>query len=266
MILVDGKLIAELITEEVISLMKSRINPPIMSVITCDPNFETKKFLALKQKKAESLGVIMKTIVLSRDVSTTDVVAVIKRESDKVDGIIVQLPLPKHIDTDTVLAAIPKRLDVDVFSYAGEITEILPPVVGAIMEIAKYYKLDWQNKKIVIFGNGRLVGKPMALYGRTAGASVQIVTEVTENIESLTQKADIIVLGVGKPNLLTANMIKAGVAIFDAGASEDGGLLVGDAHGDVASKASLLTPVPGGIGPLTVILLFRNLLKLDTRQ
>jgi methylenetetrahydrofolate dehydrogenase (NADP+)/methenyltetrahydrofolate cyclohydrolase len=266
MILVDGRALSAQITEEIIAMVKEKAITPTLVVVTCDPNFETKKFLALKQKKAETLGVMMNTIFLPKESSTEEIITLICNESKKVDGVIVQLPLPKHIDTDAVLNSIPKTKDVDRFDYKGEDTDILPPVVGAIDEIAKFHSVNWYKKKVVVFGQGRLVGSPALLYASTKGASVSVITEKDTNVSALTKSADIIILGVGKSNLLTKDMVKEGVIVFDAGASEDGGLLVGDASPDLASKASLLTPVPGGIGPMTVVLLFRNLLKLCSRQ
>lgn len=263
---VDGRLLATQLTEEVLNLVKKCKNPPRLMVVTCNPNFETKKFLALKQAKAEFLGVIMQTMVLPEESTTDEMVTLIKDQSTKTDGIIVQLPLPKHIDTDLVLQSIPKHQDVDRFDYVGENTDILPPVIGAIDEISKYYHVEWRDKKVVVFGQGRLVGAPAVLYAGAEGARVEMVNENTTNTHFITKDADIVILGVGKPNLLISDMVKEGVVVFDAGASEDGGLLVGDASPEVASKASLLTPVPGGIGPMTVILLFRNLLKLCSRQ
>jgi methylenetetrahydrofolate dehydrogenase (NADP+)/methenyltetrahydrofolate cyclohydrolase len=145
-------------------------------------------------------------------------------------------------------------------------TFVLPPVVGAIDEISKVYKLPWQAKQVIIFGEGRLVGAPAAEYAKQRGARIVIMNEFSQNVAEITKTADIIILGAGKPNLLTLDMVKEGVIVFDAGASEDGGLLVGDASPEVVNKASLFTPVPGGIGPVTVALLFRNLLDLRSRQ
>ena len=264
--LVDGRRLAAEIANEVSLLVKNLEVVPQLMVLTCDPNFETRKFLALKQAKAEAVGIKMKTVELSAESTTEQMLETLKQESEKFQGIIVQLPLPKHIDTDSVLKAIPKEKNVDRFDYVGEDTDILPPVVGAIDEISKHYGVKWQKKLVVVFGQGRLVGQPAALYAKSKGASVSIITEETKDVDLITKKADIIILGVGQPNLLTKEMVKDGVVVFDAGASEDGGLLVGDASPETGSKASLLTPVPGGIGPMTVILLFRNLLKLCARQ
>lgn len=266
MSIVDGKKLANQITEEVVEMIKKQPAPPRLVVVTCNPNFETQKFLALKKSKAESLGVEMETIFLPVETDTQKIIEIIKSQATVVDGIIVQLPLPEHIDTNLVLASIPNNLDVDVFGYKGENTDVLPPVIGAIAEIANHYNIIWKDKEVVVFGAGRLVGTPAILFARAMGANVNLITEHNTNVDLLTKNADIIILGVGKPNLLAPEMVKEGVVVFDAGASEDGGLLVGDASPNVAEKASLITPVPGGIGPMTVILLFRNLLKLCSRQ
>ncbi len=264
--IVDGKSLATAIADRVKAEIVSRSLQLKLSVIACDPNFETKKFLALKQNKAEGLGIKMDTIILPKETTTEEIITVIKNEAKTSNGIVVQLPLPDHIDVDRVLAAIPRELDIDVFGYSGEDTEVLPPVVGAIAEIADYYQLDWRGKQVVVFGAGRLVGLPASLFARAKGANVIVINEHSTDIETVVGQADIIILGAGKPNLLTPEMVKAGVVVFDAGASEDGGLLVGDASAEVANKAAIFTPVPGGIGPMTISILFCNLLKLSSRQ
>ena len=263
--LVDGRALAKEISAKLQIEIKNFGKPLKLAVITCAPNLETKKFLNLKQEKAKALGVAMEVVELDEKSETREVVKTIEQLSLVVSGIVVQLPLPKTIATDRILAAIPPELDVDVFGYGKqEDFGILPPVVGAIFEISKQHKILWQGKKVVIFGAGKLVGKPALVFAERLGAEVFLVTEKTERREVLekTKAADIVILGVGKPNLLTSEMVKEGVVVFDAGASEDGGVLVGDAGKGLESKAKLLTPVPGGIGPLTIVLLFSNLLNL----
>lgn len=266
--IVDGKQIASDIAELVANTIKIEAVVPKMVVLTCNPNFETRKYLELKKKKAENLGVDLEVKELAPTSDTADMLAAIKAAIDTADGIIVQLPLPAAIDTALVLAAVPATHDVDAFSYEGSAESVLPPVVGAIEEIALRHSVVFKGKTVVIFGSGRLVGAPAAIYAKSKGANVTVLTEINsqEEVLSATATADIIILGVGKPNLLTPEMVKPGVVVFDAGASEDGGLLVGDASPEVAAKASVFTPVPGGIGPITVALLYRNLLELKARQ
>jgi methylenetetrahydrofolate dehydrogenase (NADP+)/methenyltetrahydrofolate cyclohydrolase len=235
-------------------------------VITCAPNFETQKYLALKQKKARALGIDVTLQELPVTSTTEEVQTAVREAVTRSNGVIVQLPLPAAIDTVAVLSAIPASHDVDAFSYAGEVEAVLPPVVGAIDLIARAHNVSWVGKRVAVFGQGRLVGAPAAAFAKAAGAEVSILTEASTDSTEVALTSDIIILGVGKPNLLTPSMVKEGVVVFDAGASEDGGLLVGDADPSVANKAGLFTPVPGGIGPMTIALLFHNLVELQKRQ
>jgi len=261
--LVDGKKIATAILAHIKAQVSLLLTAPTLTVIACNPNFETEKYLALKKHTAESLGIILNVLILPKDSNTNQLIDLIRKAVQETDGVVVQLPLPAYIDTDAVLEAVPASHDVDAFSYQKKPSLVLPPVIGAINEISELYKVQWKDKKVAIFGSGRLVGTPAEYYANSQGAIVEVVTAETKDITSITKRSDIIILGVGKPNLLLPEMIKDGVIVFDAGASEDGGLLVGDAHPDVATKASLITPVPGGIGPITIALLFRNLIKLQ---
>lgn len=264
--IVDGKVIAAEIKIVVKTAVVGLDRELRLGVVACAPNFETLAYLELKERIAHSLGVVLEKRIASSEATTEDMMTLITDLSATVDGVLVQLPLPAHIDTRVVLSAIPKAKDVDAFSYTGEETDILPPVIGAIDEIARRHAVDFKGKRVVIFGAGRLVGMPALAYATGKGALVTVCDKDTTTVEQYTKEADIIILGVGKPNLLTADMVKPGVVVFDAGASEDGGVLVGDAAPEVATKAALSTPVPGGIGPITIALLFRNLLKLRERQ
>jgi len=262
--LVAGKKIAQDILVAMGSSVKD-LKPPLrLAIITCNPNFETKKYLALKKDKANNLGIDLEVVELLAAATTDDVLKAIEVVALSHLGIIVQLPLPKSIDITKVIAAIPATHDVDAFGYESGTVDILPPVVGAIAEIAKYYQLDWEGKQVVVFGSGRLVGSPAAFYARQQGSIVTVITEATPDPAAVAN-ADIIILGVGKPGLLRPDAVKDGVVVFDAGTSEDSGLLTGDADPEVALKASLFTPVPGGIGPITIALLFRNLLELSRK-
>jgi methylenetetrahydrofolate dehydrogenase (NADP+) / methenyltetrahydrofolate cyclohydrolase len=268
MLLVDGRIVAEEIKADIISRVALLSVPPTLAIVSCDPNFETQKYLALKERTAIQLGITLKKIVLPETTDTDACVAMVTHVVKMVTGLIVQLPLPAHIDVTHVLRAIPVNKDVDAFGYAGDRTTVLPPVIGAIDEIATRYGVTFAGKRVVIFGAGRLVGAPAALYAKAAGAVVTMITPETTaaTAQAAARTADIIILGVGKPGLLTPEMVKPGVVVFDAGASEDGGVLVGDADPRVATSAGLYTPVPGGIGPMTIAILFRNLLELLPRQ
>jgi len=167
------------------------------------------------------------------------------------------------MEAEALLSAILKELDIDNINYEGEETDILPPVVGAIAEIAQRHDVDFAGKNVVVIGRGRLVGKPATLWAKSQGAVVTVIDKDTEDADSIMREADIIISGAGVPSLITPDKIKDGVIIFDAGTSEEGGELKGDADQACASKCSLFTPVPGGVGPITIAILLRNLVTLS---
>ncbi|MFM2339841.1 MAG: hypothetical protein RLZZ360_477 [Candidatus Parcubacteria bacterium] len=257
---VDGRALATSIVADIKRHTATMSEMPLLTVFTCAPNFETKKFLDLKVKRAKEAGVSIRVIELSREVTLDQVAAAINQYANESDGIIIQFPFP-HLATADLIPLIPADLDVDVTHYDGHVDGMLPPVVGAIAEISRVHDIDWKGKSVVIIGKGRLVGAPVAMYAEALGATVTVVTKESNNLDA-TKDADIIVLGAGSPGLLTPAMVKTGVVVFDGGTSEEGGMLVGDADQGVADKAAIFTPVPGGIGPLTIAILLKNVLYL----
>ena len=262
--IVDGRKIAEDIYKETRTRAELLSRVPVLTIITCNPNFETKKYLALKEKKASSIGVDIKIIELTESNTTNDFITAIVGAAPQSDGIIVQFPLPSSIDSDAVVKSIPFSHDVDGLN--PENTKAHTPVVDACKEILLRNNISIQEKFATVIGSGRLVGLPMYRWLLEEGAHVSLVTKDTIEIEHYTKQADIVVCGAGVSGLLTPNMIKAGVVILDAGTSEDGGELKGDADPLCAEKASLFTPVPGGIGPITIAILLRNVVNCAMRK
>lgn len=260
--IVDGKEIAREILHDVADTVKKLPQAPRLTVFTCAPNFETQKFLTLKQKRAAEVGIEVRVVELDPRIMTPLIIQAIHEAVPGTDGIVVQLPFPSSIDIASVLASVPVSHDVDALMYNGSDTTVLPPVVGAIDAIAMHHQVVWTNTQVVVVGQGRLVGAPAALYATSQGAQVTVLEKDTADYEQTIKEADILILGAGVPGLVTASMLKPGVVIFDAGTSEEGGLLVGDADISVANIASLTTPVPGGIGPITIAILLRNLVTL----
>ncbi len=258
--IIDGRALACAIVSDLRKETAAMAGLPLLTVFTCAPNFETKKFLDLKTKRAAEAGISVSVIELPPNVTLAQVNTAINQSRTISDGIIIQFPFP-HLTTKDLIDLLPTELDVDVTNYDGQAEGLLPPVVGAIAEISQAHTIDWAGKSVVVVGNGRLVGAPAAAYAATRGATVTVVTKDSNNL-SVTHDADIIILGAGSPGLLTPEMVKDGAVVFDAGTSEEGGMLVGDAHPLVATKAGLFTPVPGGIGPLTIAILLKNVLYL----
>ncbi len=259
--LVDGNTIAADILLHVAEATSLLRRPPVLMAVTCAPNFETKKYLHMKQRQAVAAGIRLEIVELPADSTSDSVVAAVSEAALGVDGVVVQLPLPSHIDVQAVLDAIPNEKDPDGFRFGVVSGACLPPVVGAIAEISARHNVLWEDARVVVLGEGRLVGGPAATYARQRGAQVTVLTKDTFD-SSVVRSADIIVSGIGQPRCITAAMVADGAVVFDAGTSEDGGVLVGDMDASVASKAKLLTPVPGGIGPITIACLLRNLVIL----
>lgn len=260
--IVDGRAIAALIYKEIGNEISHMRIKPHLTVFTCAPNFETQKYLALKRRKAHDVGISLNVIEFPETVTTDEVVTSIQHALMQTDGIVVQLPFPQHIAIDEVLSVIPASYDVDAVSYDGTNDLVLPPVVGAINEIAKMHMVVFSQQEVAIVGNGRLVGAPSRIWCEKQGAKVTVLDKQSVDITPLTRHAKILILGTGVPALITPEMISEGVIIFDAGTSEMSGVLRGDADPACAQKASLFTPVPGGIGPITVAVLLRNLVQL----
>lgn len=253
--IIDGKKLAEEI--------KNTLNGKglKLAIVAVAPDEASKKFIEKKEKIAKDIGAETRIYEFPEDISTSQLrqkMAEISHILEN-DGVILQLPLPEHIKTQYVLNGIIASKDVDVLSsrafgdFATGHSKILPPVVGAVKKIFEQYNIEIKNKNIVVVGAGRLVGKPVATWLINQNATTSVLNEFTSDISEFTKKADIIISGAGKKNLITPEIIKNGVIIID----------VGDADPRVAEKASLFTPAIGGLGPLTVAMVFKNLIELN---
>jgi methylenetetrahydrofolate dehydrogenase (NADP+)/methenyltetrahydrofolate cyclohydrolase len=271
--IVDGKQIARELQVTLREEARDSKKPLSLGVLVVGENLATKKFVDLKHAFGSDIGVSLERISYGVGEATTDMLtAAVFELAQKHQGIIVQFPLPSGVDADQVRNAIPAHLDVDVVSdeafvrFENGASPILPPVVGAIQTILNEHRVSLAGKRVVVVGNGRLVGRPAAIWARNSGADVVVVTEETSNVKTAVKSADVLILGAGSPGVVTPEMVRNGVVVFDAGTSEAKGRLQGDAEPTVAEKASLFTPVPGGIGPITVAMIFKNLITLARSQ
>lgn len=262
--IVDGKSIARSIYSALATQVFEFNIPPKLSVFTCAPDLETRTYLKLKKEKAEMIGIAVEIVECTENETTKSLIQQIEKTAGSTDGIIVQLPFPAHIDIDQVIRAIPTTHDIDGLNPSTD--SVLSPVIGACKEILEQYNVPIENQQVVILGNGRLVGRPAAKWFTEMGAQVDVLTKNTENIAHYTKQADIIVCGAGAPGFLIPEMITDGVVILDAGTSEEGGVLRGDADPRCSEKAKLITPVPNGIGPITIAILLRNLVTLAAQR
>lgn len=248
--IVDGKALAE----SMYVALGTELAGMRLGIVVSAGDAVTDSYVRIKTRAAARLGVEIVRRELPTEATTADAIDAVRSLIDASDGIIVQLPLPEHIDADAVLAAVPPGRDVDALNPGAL---VVAPVAGAMQEILHTTSVEVKGKRAVVVGNGRLVGAPCALLLQKLGADVTVVTR-GDSLDVL-RDADIIVSGAGSPGLIRPDMIKEGAVIIDAGTSESSGKVMGDAEPACAEKASVFTPVPGGVGPIAIAMIFRNL-------
>lgn len=271
---VDGRAIAHRLKESLIEQIRTLPRRPVLGVLCVGDDPVIASFVRLKKKFAEDIGVEFRVTTLPGDTSENDVIAAVKilSASPAIDGVVVQLPLPKEVSTQRVLVEIVQEKDVDVISpqamaaFASGKNPVIPPVAGAIKIILDDAAYSVEGKEVLVLGHGRLVGAPAALFFRHQNVSVTVVDRPVSGLADLVRSADVIVSGVGRPGLITKEMLSSRSVLIDAGTSEDGGRVVGDADSECRHVALLSTPVPGGVGPVTVAVLFSNLVRLATMR
>jgi len=272
--IIDGQHVAKLlrqeITQEVKRLSLQSGKTPKLTVIIVGNNAASQAYVRNKKKFATEVGFQSDTITLPENVTQAELLATVEQlNHDKlVTGILVQLPLPPHINEQAVIKKISLQKDVDGFhpEQVGGLSiglDTLKPCTPAgIVELLKYYKIEIAGKNAVIIGRSNIVGKPIATMLLNLDATVTITHSRTANLAAITQTADIIIVAIGKPQFLTADMVKTGATIIDVGINRTAtGKLVGDVDYEaLKQKASYLTPVPGGVGPMTIAMLLANTL------
>ncbi len=272
--ILDGKKLSEKILKNLrreIERLKLKLT---LGIIQVGENKVSEVYINSKKRASQKIGIGFQVFKFPEDIGKEKLKKEIEKivNSPSISGVIIQLPMPKEYSPEEFLNLIPSEKDIDLLSekslgkfYQGK-SKILPPTVSGILKLLKSGKVKLKGKNVVIFGAGRLVGFPLSLVLVREKATVSVLNEFTKDVSYFTQKADIIISGVGKPNLVRGEMVKRGVVIIDAGTSKVKGKLVGDVDfKSVSKKASLITPVPGGVGPMTVASLLENLVKLNKK-
>lgn len=282
--LIDGKKISseikDEIAKEVQDIQKEGKRVPHLSAILVGDNGASRTYVNAKAKACERVGFTSEVLRMPEDTTEEDLIQTIKRlnEDDAVDGFIVQLPLPKQIDEDKVLQLINPRKDVDGFHPVNVgrmvlgLPSYLPATPAGIVDLLKRYQIETSGKHCVVIGRSNIVGTPASilLSRKTEGGNctVTLCHSRTANIKELTLQADIIIVAIGKKHFLTADMVKEGVTVIDVGIhreesteTKSGFRLFGDVDFEnVAPKCHFITPVPGGVGPMTIVSLLKNTL------
>lgn len=283
--IIDGKLISKQIQDEIaLDVMELKANSqkvPHLAAILVGNDGASETYVAAKVKACERVGFESTLVRLPETISEKELLAKIEElnNDNSLDGFIVQLPLPNHINEHKVLQSISPEKDVDGFHpqnvgrMALSLPTYLPATPYGIIQLLKRYKIDTAGKHCVVVGRSHIVGSPMSiLMARNAfpgNCTVTLCHSRTQNLKEFTQKADILIVALGKPEFITADMVKEGVVVIDVGITrvksdktKSGFKLLGDVKfDDVASKASFITPVPGGVGPMTIASLLLNTLK-----
>ncbi len=284
--LLDGRLVSDFLISQVKSdvadLRKNGILPKLVIILVGD-NPASLSYINQKIKTAAACGIESEEIALEPTITTNELVAKIEKlnADSSVHGILVQLPLPDHIESALVIRAIDAKKDVDGFHaynlgkmfLSQEFEHLVPCTPRGIIELLGYYKIDIEGKDIVIIGRSNIVGKPLSTMLINRGATVTVCHSKTKDLKANASRADILVVAIGKPKFITADFVKDGAVVIDVGVNRivdsetNKTKLVGDVDFDgVISKVSKITPVPGGVGPLTVACLMRNVVTAVRRR
>ena len=270
--IVDGKKIADEVIEKIRRKIDKEKLKLRISVVLVGKDPISLIYVSQKKKACQRCGIDFSLYQFPKKVLEKDLCEKIKEIDKESSGVIIQLPLHSKLNVQKILNAVSEKKDIDFLSeinsnkfYNGDFS-VLPPVVGAVNYIFKENKISFKGKKIVLVGYGRLVGKPLSFWFAFQGVTVLIIDKMISDILLPTQKADILISGVGKPNLIKENMVKKGVIAIDVGSSFQKGRIVGDFDKSVFKKASIITPVPGGVGPITTACLIENLVKFNLKN
>jgi len=274
-VLLKGKPLAHEIRKDLAIRIEKLSRTPVFCDILVGDDAASKQYVTMKNKFAESLGMRAEPAVFDSSITTDQLCQEVIRlaKIPHMSGLIVQLPLPESIDTQRVLDSIPSEIDVDILStvtqenFYNNKSVLTYPAAHSCYELLQSTDTSLADKNIVVIGQGMLVGRPLTHMLRCDGCTVTPVTKSTMNKKELTCNADVIISAAGVPSLITEDDIKEGVTLIDAGTTESGGGIVGDIDTEsVIGKAAYLAPVPGGVGPLTVALLFRNVVMVAEQK
>ncbi len=269
--IIDGKALAKDLNLRTQSRIEKLSFRPLLVDIVVGSDPASLSYARIKERAAIKYGLSFESIHLADNSTDQDVIGSIEQLSQREElrGLIIQIPLPSHLNQDKILNSIPAYVDVDLLNqqsvenfYKGN-SQLIPPTPAAILHILDSLSEDLSNKKFLVLGRGELVGRPIAYLLKARGYNVTVAHSKTSNTDELLLESDCIISGVGKSKLITGDKIKDGVIIIDAGTSEANGSIVGDVDFDSCqSKARYITPVPGGVGPLTVAKLLENVVVL----
>ena len=264
--IMDGKNLSNIIKDDLRKEISMYVQTPILAVITIGDDEASKVYVNNKRKSCEQVGISFMHFDYLSEVKESVVINKIKElnKDVSVNGIIVQLPIPDNFNVEKIINTIDVSKDVDGLTNESKIRRmnnksgLIPCTTKGILELLDYYKINMESKRVVVVGRSELVGTPTYQECLKRNATVTICHSKTIDLGSITKEADILIVATGHKYLIDKNMIKEGCVIIDVGISRDNGKLYGDVNPNVSDKCSYLTPVPGGVGPMTVVMLLKN--------
>ena len=273
--IIDGKKVSaevkEKVRQQTLELKETHGITPGLAVVIVGDDPASRVYVNNKKKACQLVGFKSEEYALPAETTQEELLELVNtlNNKDDINGILVQLPLPKHLDDKAVIAAISPQKDVDAFHAVnvGKIMlgeyDFLPCTPSGVMEMLHSYNIEVSGKNCVVIGRSNIVGKPMAMLLLHENGTVTICHSRTKNLAAITKQADILVAAVGRPKFVTADMVKEGAVVIDVGMDRDeNGKLCGDVDFEnVKDKCSYITPVPGGVGPMTIATLMKNTLK-----
>lgn len=276
MILLSGKTVRDELKVKLLEEIKSFPSVPELVIIQVGSNPDSESYIKQKKIFGESLGIPVHHKSFEEDISEEEILEIIKiyNTNDSVTGIIVQLPLPQHLNTRKILDMINPEKDVDGLGteqtnrfYGGNQKAFIPATARGVISLFDYYQIDLKDKEIAVLGRSDLVGKPVAEVCLRRGAKVTVCHSKTENTKEITRSSDVIIVAIGKKKLVDASYLAEGQVVVDVGIHKTETGLCGDVDFEsVKDKVGSITPVPGGVGPLTVLSLFQNLCEAKKIQ
>ncbi len=277
--MIDGKMHAQKMRARLANELKVLVSKgihPSLTVIIVGDNPASQTYVANKEKQAKEVGIRSQVIRLSADSTQNELLQILAtlNQDPSIHGILVQLPLPRHIDEDQVILALDPLKDVDGFHpinvgrlVMGHPQAFVPCTPAGVLELLREYRVELTGKEVVIVGRSNIVGKPLIQLFLQQNATVTVCHSKTVNLENVTKRADVLVVAIGKDHFIQAKHVQKGAIVIDVGINRIDGKLFGDVDFDsVAPVASLITPVPGGVGPMTIAMLLRNTLKAASLQ
>jgi len=281
MILLDGKKVADQLLKDLRKTIGTLTRPPGLAFVIVGENAASETYVRMKKKKCTDIGIVSKDKKFPADATEKELVGYIEKlnRDPAIDGILIQQPLPPHLRASTLMEAVDPNKDVDGFHpvnmgrlLLGETNGFIPCTPAGIHRLLQAYKISLSGKHVVILGRSNIVGKPLAALlvqkNPTANATVTLAHSATKNLKDLTLSADILIAAIGSSRFVKSPMVKKGTVVVDVGINRNGSKLTGDVDFDnVAPLCSYITPVPGGIGPMTIAMLLSNtVLSVEKRQ